>query len=326
MVAALSSLGKACSTLGFTLKKYAPQIMVIGGIVGGAGATVLACIATSKSAEVINEAKEELDTIQKNLEDPEREKYTEVEAKADKKKVHLRTAGRLAKNYAPAAVVGAASVVSILGGTGILNKRNAALASSLAVSVGEFEDYRRRLIEKFGEDGEEIDKELRYGTKKVEVKEKVTDDDGKQKVVKKKINVVDDDQKFDGYVRMFDPSNPYWDKDPTYCDVFLNSKQAMFNDRLKAYGYVFLNDVLEELGFPRTRTGQEVGWIHDPSNPNIDNYIDFGITPVEIVRKDGDGQYTYIKDGSRNSGWLLEFNVDGSILNKANFPDKKEVK
>jgi len=321
-----TGLSRAVNTMSFTLRKYSPQIMVGAGIIGGAVTTVLACVATAKSREVVEEAKINLDIIDEHLNNPElnkEDKYTEAEAKKDKRQVYLHTAGKLVLNYAPAIGTGIASTASILGGTGILNKRNAVLASSLAATIGEFDDYRRKLKEKFGEDGERIDNELRFGTETLEIKEKVVGDDGKTKTVKKKINIVDSGEDFDGYRRIFDPRNPYWDKDPTYCEVFLSARQAMFNDRLRAYGYVFLNDVLEELGFPKTRVGQEVGWVFDPDNQSGDNYIDFGIKPVEIVRKDGTNEYTYIENGSRNSGFLLDFNVDGSVLNKASFPDQK---
>ena len=316
-----NSLGKAFSTIGFQIRKHSPEIMIVGGIIGGAGATVLACIATAKSAEVVEEAKEELAEIDENLNGEDNE-YTEEDAKKDKRSVYIHTGGRLALMYLPSVGLGIASVASILGGTGILNKRNAVLASSLAASIGEFNEYRKRLVEKFGEDGERIDKELRFGTEEVDIKEKIEDGNGKTKTVKKKVTAISNSEDFDGYRRVFDPRNPYWDKDPTYCEVFLSARQAMFNDRLRAYGYVFLNDVLEELGFPKTRVGQEVGWIYDPNNGNIDNYIDFGITPVQIIRKDGQDEYTYIENGDRCSGYLLDFNVDGSVLNKASFPDQ----
>ena len=71
---------------------------------------------------------------------------------------------------------------------------------------------------------------------------------------------------------------------------------------------MFLNDVYDQLGIPRSRAGQVVGWIYDELNPNIDNYIDFGI-------------YDLYKEGSRDfvNGYertiLLDFNVDGPILN-----------
>ena len=320
---ALNSFSKAVNKISFQLRRHAPEIMIVGGVIGGAVTTVLACVATVKAQEVVEEAKVNLDIIDKEANDPDNEKYTAEEAKKDKKEVYLKTAGKLVLTYAPAIGTGIASTASILGGTGILNKRNAILASSLAASIGEFDEYRKRLREKFGEDGERIDKELRFGTDTLELKEKVVDDNGKAKTVKSKITAIEDTEDFDGYRRVFDPRNPYWDRDQTYNEVFLSARQSMFNDKLVAHGYVFLNEVLEELGFPKTRVGQEVGWVFDPDNPKIDNYIDFGITPVEIIRKDGSNEYTYLENGSRNSGFLLDFNVDGSVLNKAPFVDKK---
>lgn len=321
-LAIFNSLSKLVSSVGYQTKKHLPEILIASGIVGGTAATVFACVATVKSLDVVEETKEDLEAISKKVEDP-KEEYTEEEASKDKKKVYMKSAGKIALNYAPAAGLYVASTISILGGAGILNKRNAVLASSLAATIGEFDEYRKKLREKFGEDGERIDKELRFGTKTLELKEKVTDDDGKTKTIKKKVDSVDDETDFDGYRRLFDPRNPYWDKDQTYNEVFLSARQAMFNDKLRAHGYVFLNEVLEELGYQKTHAGQVVGWVFDPNNPNIDNYIDFGITPVEIIRKDGTNDYKVVENGNRTSGFLLDFNVDGSVLNRAPFPDQK---
>lgn len=308
-------------------RQKSPQIMIGCGLIGGAATVVLSCIATTKASEIMGEASTELETIDKVLKDHSDDgKYTQEDAKSDRRKVYVRTGLNLAKTYALPACTGLASTALILGGTHILNSRNAVLATSLAASVGELADIRKRMIDKFGEEeGKALYSELRHGTETLEIKEKVTDEKGKTKTVKKTIRTVKEDY-FDGYSRIFDCRNPYWDKDSTYCQVFLEARQSMFNDKLRAYGYVFLNEVLEELGFPKTRVGQEVGWIFDPENPNIDNYIDFDITPVEVLRKDGENDYTLLEDGTRNSGFLLDFNVDGSVLNKVDWPDKGEIR
>lgn len=312
MVTALSTLGATVKNVGFVLKKHAPEIMIIGGIVGGTTATVLACIATAKAGDVVHGAKEELDKI-KEAQENFPDEYTDEDAKKDRRMVYLKTTGKMAKLYAPAACIGTASICSILGGTGILNKRNASLAAGLAASIGEFEEYRRNLIEKFGDDGEKIDKELRYGLKEVEVKEKLTDGDGKTKTTKKKIMVVKDEDTLNGngYSRVFDWRNPYWDKDEAYCEMFLKARQSLCNDKLRANGYIFLNDVLEYLGFPKTRVGQEVGWIYDPNNETGDNFVDFNMYNACV---DVEG-YRHV--------FMLDFNVDGSILNKVDWPDVK---
>lgn len=105
------------------------------------------------------------------------------------------------------------------------------------------------------------------------------------------------------YARFFDESCPNWYKDPEYNLMFLRSKQEQANDRLKAQGYLFLNDVYEMIGLPKTKAGQVIGWIYDPENGKGDNYVDFGLYD-EKSRQFVNGYEKTI---------LLDFNVDGMI-------------
>lgn len=310
MLPILASVGQTFNKIGFWSRSHAPEIMIVGGVIGGVAGTVLACIATTKMTDVISEAQAEIDEIDKKLNDPDvsPDEYTQEDAKKDKRRVYLRTAGKTAKLYLPSLLVGSASVASVLGGSGILNKRNASLAAGLAASTASAKELRDRIIERYGED---VYNELRYGVKSVELKEKIIDEDGKTKTVKTTVDVAEDDATFEGYQRSFDSRNPYWDKDQAYNWMFLRFKQNFFNDKLRADGYVFLNDVLTELGFPKTRAGQEVGWVYDPNNPNIDNYVDFGAFEVVLHERNGERAI------------LLDFNVDGSVINKAKWNDGK---
>ena len=70
------------------------------------------------------------------------------------------------------------------------------------------------------------------------------------------------------------------------------------NDRLNAQGYLFLSDVYDELGFPRTKASQIVGWTTEGPG---DGYISFGKGLDLLAYSDGDPI-------------LLDFNVDGPIL------------
>ena len=89
--------------------------------------------------------------------------------------------------------------------------------------------------------------------------------------------------------------------------MFLRARQNWFNDKLKADGYLFLNDVYDELGIPRTKPGQIVGWIYNENNPVGDNYVDFGMYDVN---------YEPARDfiNGHECNILLDFNVDGPIL------------
>ena len=312
-----NGISKVANTVGFQLKKHSPEILIGGGILAGLAATVTACIATTKASEVIGEAQTELDDIQKVLNDPEvpDDKYTEEDAKSDRKKVYVRTGLKMVKLYALPAGLTIASISGILGGSGILNKRNASLAATLASTTIGFEDYRKRLIEKFGEKGEELDKELRFGTEEVEIKEKIVDEDGKEKTIKKKVKVYNGDQKLAcDYTRVFDWHNPYWKPDMNYNLMFMRGRQSWSGIRLEANGYLFFNDVLKECGFSKTKAGQTVGWVYDPeNNKSGDNSIDFRITEA----------YSYDDHGQKLPILLLDFNCDGSILDNVEWEESK---
>ncbi len=87
--------------------------------------------------------------------------------------------------------------------------------------------------------------------------------------------------------------------------MYLRSQQNLANDKLKANGYLFLSDVYDQLGIKRTKMSQTVGWIYKPEgNENGDNFVDFGI--LETNRETEDGGY--------EKAILMEFNVDGPIL------------
>lgn len=110
------------------------------------------------------------------------------------------------------------------------------------------------------------------------------------------------------YARFFDEACPAWTKNSEYNLSFLKLQQQYANDILKSKGHIFLNDVYDMLGMPRTKAGQVVGWVYNETNPVGDNYVDFGIFE-EHNRKFVNGYETSI---------LLDFNVDGCILEVLN--------
>ena len=106
------------------------------------------------------------------------------------------------------------------------------------------------------------------------------------------------------YARYFDETNQYWSKDPEFNKMYLMQQQTYFTELLKSRGHLFLNEVYDALGMPRTKAGQLVGWIYDEKNPIGDNYVDFGIF------KEDNSDFV---NGKANK-ILLDFNVDGNIF------------
>ena len=162
-----------------------------------------------------------------------------------------------------------------------------------------------KLIRILNEYGEELDKDSISELRK-EFDEIVTNDKGKEKTVKKSVSIADPNT-YSDYARFFDDGCTGWQKDAELNLVFLKHQQNHANELLRANGYLFLNDVYDMLGIPRTKAGQCVGWIYDEKNPVGDNYVDFGIYDIY---KEGSRDFV---NGYERSIWL-DFNVDGNIL------------
>lgn len=302
-----ASATRTINRAAFKIRKHSPEILVVSGIVGVVTSTVMACKATTKIDEVITESKEHVDMTKKYVEDNGfTEKYTETDYKKDLTIMYTQRGLKLAKLYAPAVILGTVSITAILAGHNILRKRNLALAAAYATVDKGFKEYRGRVIERFGE---ELDKELKYNIKAKEIDEiKINEKTGKEEVVKKAVNVADPNT-YSDYARLFDDGCLGWTKDPEYNLMFLKDQQRYANDRLKTKGCLFLNEVYDMLGIPRTKAGAVVGWIFDEKHPNGDNFVDFGIYDMNNAKT-----RDFVNGYERTI--LLDFNVDGVIYDK----------
>lgn len=292
---------------GFTVRKHSPEILIVAGITGVIVSTVMACRATTKLNPVLNDAKDALWTIK------EAAKYEEKGSLENDRKdialVYLHTGVKVTKIYAPSVMLGVLSITSILASNNVLKKRNMALAAAYTAIDTSFKEYRTRVVERFGE---EIDKELRFNAKARKVEEVIVDENGKEKKVKKTVSVMElnEDNEYAGY---FDKTcNGYERCEPGLPDyynmTFLRGQQAYANDKLKANGMLFLNDVYDMLGIKRSKAGQIVGWVYDPSNAVGDNFIDFRIREVHReIENEKTGDIDIVKT------ILLDFNVDGNV-------------
>lgn len=297
---------RALHKVGFQIKKHSPEILVVTGVVGTVVSAVMACKATTKVSTIMDKTKSNIDTIHECVNNPElAEEYTEEDSKKDLVIVYAQTGLELAKLYGPSVILGAASITSILAGHNILRKRNLALAAAYQVVDTGFKQYRGRVVERLGE---QMDKELQYDIKAKEVEEIVVDKKGKEKTVTKTIEVANPIAAQSPYTVCFDETCTGWQRDAEANKFFLLRQQDYANEKLKARGYLFLNEVYDMIGARRTRAGQVVGWVYDESNPIGDNYIDFGIYDIH-----SEASRNFV-NGLEKSIWL-SFNVDGDILN-----------
>lgn len=297
----MKSVNGVASKTVMKLKKHSPEILVVAGITGTVVSAVLACKATTKVAEILDETKGTLDTIHEGMETGaiNGQEYTTEDGKKDTVVVYAQTGMKLAKLYAPAIILGTLSITSILASNNILRKRNVALGAAYAAIDKSFKEYRGRVIERFGE---QVDTELKYGIKAKKFEEiEVDPETGKEKKVKKTVMVADPNLQSD-YAVYFDSKSRNYETNPDYNRMFLKAQQAFANDKLQTRGHLFLNEVLDDLDLPRTPAGQIVGWTKD----GPDGYVNFRI--VEVERE--------TEDGRHEPALLLDFNVEGNIWEK----------
>lgn len=273
-------------------QKASPEVLLVAGVAGMVGSTVLACRATLKMDTVLEEAKGKLETARTLVHD----EYSEKDRSRDISLIQFQTSVKIARLYIPAIVVGGLSIYALSSSHRILTKRNVALTAAYGALEKGFNEYRGRVVEKYGE---EADRDLRYGTEQVEI----IDEKGKKKTVTR---VGPDDPSI--YARFFDPVSASWSKEPEYNMIFLKCQQNYANDMLKSRGHIFLNEVYDMIGIPRSQAGAVVGWILS-KNGETDNFVNFGVF---------DGREQVARDfvNGREGAILLDFNVDGVIYDK----------
>lgn len=299
-----TTLTRVAGRSGLFLKKYSPEILVAAGVVGVVGSTVLACKATLKAEEIVDETKERLDTIKQVKADADKEiySYTEQDYKKDLTIAYTQAGVGFVKLYGPAVTLGVLSIGCILGAHGIMKKRNVALMAAYKAVEQSFADYRKRVVEELGEDK---DRMFKYGIRQETVTEVHEDEEGKKKKVKKTVNVIDPNKQYSQYARVFDESSTQWSKTPEYNKTFLIAQQNYANDILQSRGHIFLNEVYDMLGMERSQAGAVVGWV---LADGYDNFVDFGIFEI-----DNPANRDFINGYERSI--ILDFNVNGVIYN-----------
>lgn len=278
------------------LQKNSPKILFGAGIVGVVGSTVLACRATLKMDDVLSEAAEKID-LANNLDHPE---YSEFDRSKDIKIVRVQTAVKIMRLYGPAIIIGGASIACLTKSHQILSSRNAGLTAAYAALEKGFNEYRARVVAKYGEDE---DRDFRYGTREI------TTGEGKKQKTVTRVGLGDPSI----YARFFDVSSASWNKDPEYNLIFLKCQQNYANDLLHARGHVFLNEIYDMLGIPRSKAGAVVGWLLGVG----DDFINFGVFD--------DSKNTRVRDfvNGFEGSILLDFNVDGVVYDRIEIEDSQ---
>ena len=217
-------LTKFTRDMRITLSKHSPEILIALGATGMIATTVMSVRATPKALRLIDEKKQELDV----------DKLTPVE-----------TVKTTWKCYIPAAATGAVSIACLIGSNSVNAKRNAALATAYKLSETAFSEYRDKALETVGEKKEKA------------IRDKISEDQVKNNPVNKTDIIVTGK----GQTLCFDPlSSRYFYSSLEKINRAVNKLNYQINTSPFVNDGVTLNDFYDEIGIPRTDTGDSVGW------------------------------------------------------------------
>lgn len=290
----------------FNVKKYSPEIMTGGAIVLGIGTVIATWIAARKHDEVMAEPKKMIETA-KSM--PLSETYTKKDQKHDIFLGYVKGAAAIVKLYGPAALMGSASIACGIGSYKVLAARNAGLVAVNGILGKELDSRDNYILEKYGQ--EELDK-MRMTGKTETVTETVTDENGEEKTVEKTVPAKDYEK--NTLDRFFDEFCLRHTKDPLHNIDFLKSALTHMNTKLKQDHVLFLNEVYEEIGLPKTQAGYQYGWVHRSGDTDPDSFVDFGIPLTDndwVTKMERTGEYSY----------LLHFNCKKIVWSETPFQE-----
>jgi hypothetical protein len=277
-------------------KKYAPQILLGAGVIGVVASTVLASKATLNLEEVLDKHKDAIDIVNEGAHVRPADEYSSTEHKRDLTLVHMRTAKELTKLYALPVGLGVLSISMIIGSHGIQYKRNVAAVAAYKTVESQFNRYRDRVRDEFGV---EKDEEFTRAYKNNDV----VDEEGNPVT-----NVTVDGKGLNDTMYFFDQSNVNWKNSPEYNLMYVRCQETFANQLLSTRGHVFLNDILDDLGIPRTKEGAILGWVLDSNGAN---HIDLGIVDLQ-----GSNSRVFGTDRELGECVMLDIKTDGIIWDK----------
>lgn len=301
-------------------KQAKPQLLVGGGLLIATTAFVVAIINARKLDETIDATTEKVEAIEQKKKDIQNAvNLTEEEIKKQLKDVDKELNKAKAEGIfkifcligAPT-IAFAGGIAMIVGGHLILFRRFGQVSVAFAALQEKFGLYRKMNI---AEHGEECDERYIYGiTGVTDVKDKITDENGKEKTVKNKVPVVEDGNQASLYSFVFsEATSRMCPKDPVNTISFLQSQEKFWNVYMHMSGKpVTLSMVLDDIGIEL-----------DPDDPKNDYILIAGWRP----NGDGDCKIDFgIKRAINKPAYdmlenvvMLNFNCDGNIYHSTRY-------
>lgn len=295
----------AASKAGFFIQKHSPEILLGTGLVSGVAATGFAIRSTMHIDTVIEQHNAMMHKIEMGRKLVENEPdsgivYTENQEAADRQMVYAKTIVGYAKLYAPTILLSTTSIACLLGAFNIMNRRYAGVVAAFSALSVKFEDYRQRVIDKYGV---EQDLDFLNGIREIEIE----NEDGTTEVQRQQDQLIT----LSGTERYFDESSPMWDREnPAMNVVTLRHSIQKANNMLQRDGHLFLNDVYRMLGLDDTAEGAVLGWIIDGNSK--ETFVDFGV----FNGTDDPWDFASRAEWDGRNEILLHFNCEGIIFDR----------
>lgn len=300
-----SAVSNNMSKIAIAATKNSPTILLVTGIGCIIGGTVTAIMSTSKADDALDEFNKNIDRIHELVDkanatgDPEAFYPIETQ-KQNYKTVYGHMIMTMARIYLPTIILETVGICLICKSHSILSKRNAGLAAAYAALQNAFNEYRKRVKERYGEDAE---RDIYYGTHTVEYVEKETSENGVTKEVTKQIEKSELLNPF-GFLISRD-NNPGGYKDPNVIlddiQMRLNKLNSVLSARRSIRGIpsMDMNEIAEEFGEKRRKGWY--GWIIRQNNKTAaNNVINLGFDIQRDIKIEGSDVWKFahgITDG-----------------------------
>lgn len=206
--------------------KNSPAILIFLGLTGMLTTVVMACKATPKANEALEELYDE---------------RLQSDKEVGKVKQKMQEVRAVAPAYIPTAIMGLTSAACFIGSYKISAKRTAALATAYSLTDKTLKEYQRKVIETIGERKEE------------KLRDEISRDrvNNNPPIDEEIINTGNGEQLcLDTLTGRYFRSS---------VDT-IRKAESLLNRRIYTEMYVSLNDFFDEIGLPHCGIGDDIGW------------------------------------------------------------------
>lgn len=310
---AISFATKQLTKIGISAAKNAPNLLFAGGVTAVVGGTIVAITSASKADAVMDEFNHNMDRMHNAIAeaeatgDPERW-YSKEQQGKDIKLIYGHMIMSMAKIYLPVVLLETVGIFMLCKSHSILNKRNAGLAAAYAALQKSYNEYRRRVKERYGE---EVENDIYLGRETYTITEKETSENGVTTEVDKTKEKFNPLSPFGIYVSAED--NDWGFKDPHAVLAHLDIIRASLNNMLEhrrsfKRPFITMNEIAEYFG--EKQRDEWSTFVIYQNNKDTEGAVKFNVC-LDNANIEGSTEWKFVNkliDGI----WVIP-NIEGNI-------------